>query len=217
MRRGGADMDEVAEDGRSRLISMRDTVVRGLVIFSRIADPDAKFRAGLRGSWGFSVVNEAIESYGYNSPWLKHVASPAEITEMEVVLEWIGWLRREPTEGEGAVKRIIAWASGTPMRVLSWREQCSERTIFNRIDSSISKILLEFEAIAVEVENLDEPPVEERRPTCFTERPSKAGSPDSLEPGKVWIAGVGFMFRGARYDPYGKALDRMSRRQLRAR
>jgi hypothetical protein len=200
-------------DGQLRLANLKRKVREALLVYVRMPDIDAKFRAALRGKWGFSVVHDPGESYGYNSPWLKHTASPEEVTEMEMVMTWLAWLRRQPGEGDLAVRRIIGWATGTPLTTLAWREHRCERTIKTRIDRSLARILREFLSAVVKVEVVDEPPERRERITYFGEKVAMAGAPDSLEPGKVWIDSVGFMFRGRRFDPEGKAIEQAARRR----
>lgn len=203
-------------DDRDRLTKLKLTVARGLLVYSRMPDVDARFRAGLRVGWALPVVREAGE-YGYHAVWLKAVASPGEITEMEAVMGWLAWLKRQPEEGDEAVRRIIGWAIGTPMSVLGWRERVSSRTIDNRIDRSLSKVLLEFQAITVDVGTVEERPERSPRITSFTERPTKAASPDSLQPSMVFIDGIGMMFHGERYDPEGDAVRRAAAHRRRRR
>src|ERR1700730_376830 len=171
-------------DARDRITELREKFVRALKVFARMPDPDGRFRTGLRGgAWPFQTMREPGE-YGWHPTWLKEVASPAEITAMDEVLGWLAWLRRLPGEGDGAVRRIIGWATDVPMAVLAWRERCSVRTIFSRIDKSMAKVLREFHAIAVEVAEVEEPPERHDRITSFTaEKPAvRVESPDSLLP-----------------------------------
>jgi hypothetical protein len=209
-----------AIDARERFADFKRGLREALLVYARMPDVDAKFRAGLRGKWGFSVVYERSEhGERYDSPWLKHVASPMEITEMEQAMEWLAWLRRQPKEGDAAVRRIIGWATGTPMTTLAWREHRCERTIKGRIDRSIALIFKELLSVIVVVEEVEDEPVEARI-THFGERASRSGSPDSLEPGKIWIADSGpqggyFMVNGERYDPEGAAVARMAARRRR--
>jgi hypothetical protein len=63
--------------------------------------------------------------------------------EVAIVFEWLDRIRR--VDGDLAVRRIIGWAAHTPMRVLGKRELCSGRTVANRIDRSLAKLLLSDE------------------------------------------------------------------------
>ena len=211
-------------DERERLTKLKDTFARGVLVHTQMPDDEARFRLGLHAGWALPVVREPGE-YGRHPPWLKAVASPEEVTEMETVMVWLAWLRRRPDEGVPAVRRIIGWATGIPMSVLGWRERVSARTIDNRIDRSVGKVLREFFAVPVAVETVEEAP-ERRRDPNSAEIPAKgaperaasfASSPDSLLPGKVFIAGIGMMQHGKPYDPLGDAVRRAAARQRRRR
>lgn len=214
-------------DDRERLTKLKLKFAAGLLVYARMPDVDARFRAGLSNGWALPVIREAgaAGEYGRHPPWLKPVASPQEITEMEAVMDWMAWIRRQPYEGDVAIRRIIGWATGTPMSVLGWRERCSERTIANRIDRSVAAVLREFFAVSVDVETVEELPERRAPVTSFTEPPARGagpgpatvGAPDSLLPGKIWIAGVGMMFRGERYDPEGDAVRRAAAHQRQRR
>jgi hypothetical protein len=192
-----------------------------LLVYARMPDVDAKFRAGLRGKWAFSVVYERMEhGERYDAPWLKHVASPKEITKMETAMGWLAWLRRQPKEGDQAVRRIISWATGTPMTTLAWREHRCERTIQTRIDRSIALIFKEFLAVIVVVDEVADEPVARGGITHFGEKAARSGAPDSIEPGKIWIADSGpqggyFMEHGERCDRERRAVARMSAKRQR--
>jgi Domain of unknown function (DUF6362) len=163
---------------------------------------DARFRRGLRSGWTLPVVNAASDAYGYSSATARDAyPSPRDISRMEIVMEWLAWLRRE--EGDLALRRVIGWARGTPLYVLAHGERRCARTIENRIDRSMAAILKKFLAVELALPVMDEAPAVMPRITSFTERPS-ADAPPEVEPGKVYIAGVGFMYRGARYK---SALD----------
>src|ERR1700730_8815938 len=121
-------------EGYQRLVAFKKKVREAVLVYARMPDSDIRFRRRLRANWIFSVVYEQSEHGArYDPPWLKHVASPREITEMEAVMGWLAWLRRQPQEGEVAVKRIIGWATGTPLTTIAWREHRSERTVRSRI------------------------------------------------------------------------------------
>jgi hypothetical protein len=118
---------------------------------------------------------------------------------MEIVMTWMAWLRRR--EGEIALRRIIGWSMSVPVWQLAKREKCSERTIMNRIDRSLNAVLKEFLAM-----DADPDVVEESRPDTEAVRGFAAAStavldhPDGITPGKVWIHGIGWMFRGKPWD-----------------
>jgi hypothetical protein len=194
-------------EARQRFLEVKAKICNAWAVLARMPDPDARFRRGLGGGWIFPFVRDPGESYGWHPPWLKAVSAPEEISEMEIVMEWMAWLRRQPLEGDRALKRIIGWAAGIPMAVLAAREHCTARTINNRINGSLAKIMLNFFATAVVIDPVRDEP-RRQRITSFTQRPSTAAAPDSLEPGKVFVGGR-FYFRGVPYDPEGDALIKL--------
>jgi hypothetical protein len=209
---GGGQMTALdVDEARQRFNETKAKVCNAWIVSARMPDPDARFRHGLGGGWIFPIVRDLGESYGWHPPWLKAVSTPQEISEMEVVMEWMAWLRRQPLEGDAALKRIMGWAAGIPMQALASREHCAARTITNRINRSLAKIMLRFLAtVAVVDPARDDEPRRRRRITSFTEPPVRsrgagpgiADAPDSLEPGKVWVGGR-FYFRGEPYEPEG--------------
>jgi hypothetical protein len=52
------------------------------------------------------------------------------------------WLRAE--EGKRSLHKVFHWARCVPLWVQAQRENCSERTIVNRIDRLMAAILREF-------------------------------------------------------------------------
>jgi hypothetical protein len=188
---------KVAEEGRRCFAEVKAKVRNAWIVFARLPDSDARFRQGLRGGWIFPVVRDPGESYGWQPPWLKAVSTPKEISEMETVMEWMAWLRR--FEGDVALRRVMGWAAGMPMLVLASREQCSARTIANRINRSLAKIMLEFLSVVAVIDPMgdDKPKKRRQRITSFTQPPARssgsgpstADAPDFLEPGKVYVGG----------------------------
>ncbi len=170
-------------------------------------DPDAHF---LRQGARFSVLTgDASLAYGYNSATISRAPpSPAEITRMEIVLDWLGWLRRK--HGTDEFRRIMDWAGGQAVFKMASREDCSQRTVLNRIDRSLQKILGEFGPPEIEaVEIIEEPFSADTAPTFFvteiphyTEDILNYGNPNSIARpmiGKIYVGGVGFMRNGKTY------------------
>jgi hypothetical protein len=78
------------------------------------------------------------------------------------------------------------------------RENCSGRTVLNRIDRSMAAILREFLDTEMTVELIDEPaekPTRHYRANWEMDT-SAAGIRESF--GKVWIDGIGYMRDGRR-------------------
>jgi hypothetical protein len=188
----------IAVDPKDKLAALKITVQAAWRTAAVLPDVDARFRKGLAGAWPFLVVREAKESYGYNPPWLKETASPKDIESMNVVMEWMVWLRQRQN-GDVDLKRIIAWAIGVPWYIMAARERRSDETIRNRINRSLADILKEFEAVELNIEVVDEPELSPGRMRGFGEPHGELESGELPDAGKVYIAGLGFMFRGRKY------------------
>jgi hypothetical protein len=192
-------LDDGIPSGRAMLASLKTTVQEAWHVALLIPDIDARFRKGLKGgSWPFSVIHETCEGYGWHDPWLKECPSPAEISEMEVVMEWMVWLRQRQN-GDVDLKRIIGWAIGVPMYILASRERRSVRTIQNRIDRSLAEILNKFLDIQMNIVPIDEMELKPGRIRWFSSPTGAQESGETTEAGKVYVSGIGFMFRGKKY------------------
>jgi hypothetical protein len=73
---------------------------------------------------------------------------------MEIVAGWLAWLRR--TEGEQALRRLIAWTLGVQTWRIGRREGCSEQTVRNRMDRSVAAIIRQFAAADLSVEIVED-------------------------------------------------------------
>jgi hypothetical protein len=114
------------------------------------------------------------------------VPSPRDITRAEIVDSWLVWLHG--VEGKRGSHRVFHWARGAPQWLLAQRENCSERTIVNRIDRSMAAILAEFLCTEVEVGRVEEPaeqPIHAFHGEHTAELVGAIGGH-----GKVWIDGV---------------------------
>lgn len=182
-------------------------VERAWRTLATVKDPDARFLGLSEPAMYRNVVRDVREAYGYSSASARSFTpTPEDVSRMEFVMEWMAWLRRQ--EGEDAIRRMIGRAMGVPVWQLAQRERCSERTIKNRIDRSLAAILWEFYAFAASVAAVDEP--EKRRGSMvaeISERPVlslpdgvTALSVSGIEPGKVYIDGLGYFFRGRKWD-----------------
>jgi hypothetical protein len=179
------------EEAKQLLDALRTLVKRSWKTLAAIKDPDGKY-LGLKSGWVFSVVNDAQESYGWSAVKVRFVPSAEDISNMESVMTWMAWLRRE--RGDHELGRIRDWSFGVPVWKMADREGCSERTILNRIDRSLAAIIAEFMAASPEVEIIEERGGRSAESFCL-ERPY-IGMGGSLDPGKVYIADIGWMFRG---------------------
>lgn len=194
-----ADFEE-REAVRQRLDTMRELVKRSWKTLMAVKDPDGKYLR-MKNGWCLQVVNDAKESYGWTEARAKFIPTAEDISKMEVVMTWMAWLRRE--HGDGAVHRIRDWCLGAPVWKMAEWESCSERTIHNRIDRSLTAILAEFMAVGIVIDRIEEP--EERSPESFCLERPLIGESGSLDPGKVFVADIGWMYRGKPWNK-GEAL-----------
>lgn len=174
------------------LFAMREIVRYAVMTLAALRDPDARY-LGL-ASMPVSVVHDIQQAYGYSSTFVRRFhPSPLEMQQMEIVLPWLAWVRRE--EGDIACRRIIGWAMGAPLWRLGQREGCSDRTILNRIDRSISAIILKFTGANIEVEKIEE----KYKDTAYAMILDKSAGPHGeVMVRKVYVCGVGFMKNGKR-------------------
>lgn len=134
------------------LAAIKAIIRRGIMTLLTLRDPDKKYQRGFKDSaWLFPVINTAQEAYGYSNYGFE--PTPHDLSQLEIVAGWLSWLRR--TEGEGAIRRLIAWTLGIQTWKIGSRERCSERTIRNRIDRSVAAIIREFAAVDIQVEMIE--------------------------------------------------------------
>lgn len=197
-------------------IAVREIVRRAIMTLMAIKDPDERYLHS-NSAWCFAVVRDAREAYGYGTASVaRFQPSSHDISQMETVAVWLAWLRR--TEGEGALRRIIAWTMGVPVWRLGQREKCSERTIRNRIDRSIAAIIRQFAHADLTVEIVEEPikslpaeSVREGRPNSpfglFLEKPH--GPHGAVILRKVYVYDIGFMIGGKRWRDGREKVDKL--------
>jgi hypothetical protein len=195
----------------ARLERLKDTIRKAWVTLSLLPDPDARFRRRLGGGWIFPVVQQASDAYGASPASALGTPTPHEISEMEEVFGWLSWLRN--LEGEFSIKRILTWARGEPIWMMAQRERCSAATIHNRINRSVAKILAQFYGDRLDIAVVDEPEVHPDRMRSFAPPPSSGTNEILTEPGKVFISGIGMMFRGEKYVPAQEAPENMGKRR----
>lgn len=192
--------------------ALKAAIRQALRTLAAVPDPDNRF-LGWRSGWVVPYRQAAEEAYGYhNARAPRFVPSPQDIMRMWVVLDWLAWVRQE--EGEDSMRRIFAWGYGAPLWKIGQREErgCSDETVRRRIDRSLAAIIRHFggEKIVVEMEAvpgrkyLKSPmkrgyavSVEEPGLPHFTERPTGTDSTE-LQPGKAYVAGMGFVRGGKR-------------------
>jgi hypothetical protein len=201
--RTAADMAGPVMNGRGTILSLKETVYEAWRTLAAVPDPDARFRRGAGGAWPLQTVSEwhaYTSEFVQNAPLPRVRPSPQAISRMEAVMTWMAWLRRK--EGDIAIRRLIMRSQGRQWHELAYFERCSERTVQNRVDRGMSKILKKFLDVSVDVAVIEEPPPQAGRIRGFGEPSANDGAPGQTEvvPGKVYIDGVGFMLRGVVYD-----------------
>ena len=179
---------------RAMLAALKAAIRNGVLVMQALDDPDYKYRRPLTSTWRISAPDDPNTAYAYTELRLRFVPSPRDITRAEIVDSWLVWLRA--TEGKRGTHRVFHWARGAPQWLLAQRENCSERTISNRIDRSMAAILREFLCTEADVEHIEEPaepPVHSFHGEHVSELVGAIGGH-----AKVWIDGVGFMRDGRR-------------------
>lgn len=141
-----------AEIAAEAFAAVKEIIRRAIVTLWTLKDPDRKYLAARSSSWLLSVVRERSESYGWATYGFE--PTPHDISQMEIVAGWLAWLRR--TEGEQALRRLIAWTLGVQTWRIGQRERCSERTIRNRMDRSVAAIMRQFAAADLSVEVVED-------------------------------------------------------------
>lgn len=192
----------MAKDINSELLTaMREIIRRAIITLAVLRDPDRRY-LGL-SQMPQHVIRDVHEAYGYSSAPVREFQPTAlEVSQMEIVLPWLAWLRRD--HGDIEVRRFIGWAMGVPTWRLAKRENCSDRTILNRIDRSVSLMIENFVGAHIEVEVVDEP----YRSTPYAmvyERPQGIGDPVQIR--KVYVGGVGFVRGGKRLRTAAETVD----------
>jgi hypothetical protein len=114
---------------------------------------------------------------------------------MLMVDSWLTWLSLQ-RDGITQVARIEDWACRKALWQIAQREDCSERTILNRVDRSMAQMLAELFNVHVELV----PPVLERLEThplsFFLEKPASGYAGERTSFGKAFVHGTGFVRNG---------------------
>ena len=194
-----------ALDGSSRvmLAALKQAVRDGVLVMQAMSDLDYRWRQPLRSTWRISAPDDPNTAYAYTELKLRFVPSPRDITRAEYVDSWLVWLRG--IEGKAGAHRVWHWARGAPQWLQAQREHCSERTIVNRIDRSMAKILAEFLCTEVELERVEEPADEPVLAFHGEHTSDVTGAIGGHA--KVWIDGIGFMRDGRRLRDGREKID----------
>jgi hypothetical protein len=195
-----------AFNGSHHLLGPLKAAVRNaILVMLALPDVHDPHRFQLRSMW-LPVADDPQTAYAYTEVKTPRIVpSPKDISRAEIVDSWLVWLRAE--EGKRAVHRVFHWARGVPTWVQAQRENCTERTIHNRIDRSMAAVLREFLDEEMTVELINEPA---EKPTRFYRaswelETGAAGVRESF--GKVWIDGIGMMRDGRRLRDGREKMD----------
>jgi hypothetical protein len=194
---------------RTMLAALKAAIRNGVLVMQALDDPDYKYRRPLSSTWRISAPDDPNTAYAYTELRLRFVPSPRDITRAEYVDSWLVWLRA--TEGKSGAHRVWHWARGAPQWLQAQREHCSEKTIGNRIDRSMAKILAEFLCTEVELEHVEEPAEQPVRSFHGEHVSEFEGSVEKH--GKCWIDGVGFMRDGRRLRDGREKVDKFLRKE----
>lgn len=182
---------------RTMLAALKLAIRDGVLVMIALGDVDIRYRGALRSTWSISTVDDPGLAYAYNEIQTPRIVpTPRDITRAEIIDGWLVWLRG--AEGRRALYRVAAWARGLPIWLLAQQEHCSERTIVNRIDRSMTAILREFLDEETTVAPIEEPPVLPVRHYRASWEMDIGAAGIRQDFGKVWIDGVGFMKDGRR-------------------
>lgn len=183
----------MTEQKSQLLAAMREIIRRAVMTLAALRDPDRRY-LGL-AQMPQHVVHDVKEAYGYSSATVRDFAPSAyEIEQADVVLPWLAWLRRE--HGDMECRRFIGWAMGAPVWRLAKREGCSDKTIHNRIDRSVSLMIAEFIGPTIAVEQIEEPYRDAPYALVFDKPSGPHGGPVNIR--KVYVGGIGMMRGGKR-------------------
>lgn len=185
-----AKYDEVSAD---LIYCLREIVRRSVMTLAALRDPDRRYVGW--STLPANIVHDVRDAYGWSSASVRGFApSPHEVGQMEVVLPWLAWVRRE--ESDAACRRILGWAMGAPVWRLAQREGCSERTIHNRIDRSVVAIIRRFVGVEIEIEAIDEP--WKGAPFAMVYDFPAGPHGGEVQIRKVYVGGIGFVKGGKR-------------------
>ena len=151
----GAVMPAPDEIRQELLAAMREIIRYVVMTLHAVPDPDARYpRLGEAAQPMF--IREAKKPTATTPPWVRAGSPHArDITQMEVVMPWLAWLRRE--EGEDAIRRIWAWSLGVIGLAHRPARGVQRITVMNRIDRSVVRIIRQFANADIPVEHIEEP------------------------------------------------------------
>jgi hypothetical protein len=198
------------DDVRLELLQAVREIIRDGVIVAA-AQPDNVFP--LLSQLKINVVNDVSEAYGYSTPWTRQSFSPRQIAQAQIVDSWLAWLGQ--VEGRHAINRIKSWANGAPLWILGQRERCTARTIDNRINRSVVKIITQFTGTDLPVEFVDEPFENTVHAMIWEHAPGPVTG--KIELMKIYVGGRGFWRDGKYFNDGQWRIDQARKRGRAAR
>jgi hypothetical protein len=176
---------------------LKAVLKRSIIVLDALGDSELRFRT-VGQVWN-RAIDDAGMAYGYSEARVRFIPTAREIAQADVVADWMSWLGRH--QGGDNVRRLVSWAHDDPIWRIAERERCSVRTIHNRLDRSVAAILKEFGGIDLGLPVINERPEKAHPPNFMTQRPAPPDKSGLVEQhGKVFIDGLGFMFRGKRLN-----------------
>ena len=173
------------------LRGLKEIVRTSVIVMYSIGWRDTQFMRSAMGA--INIVDDPKLAYGYAETLVKQF-SPREISRAEMVDSWLTWLSLRD-DGITQVARIQDWARGIALWQIAQREDCSERTIINRIDKSMAQILAELFNVKVNLVLVIE--ALEKQPLSFLlEKSVSNNAGERTNFGKVFVHGTGFMRNG---------------------
>ena len=172
------------------LLALKEAIRQSIIVLNSIPRSDSRYLA-LGSAW--SGANDDPDlAYGYSETVVRVTPSAREISQAEVVADWLSWLGgKEP----GALPRLRRWARGFPLWQIADIEKCSERTVANRIDRSVAMIFNEFGDAEVKVAPIEEPKRKHEYELGFSAPGPVDVEVDGLSAARVYIGGAGWMRR----------------------
>jgi sarcosine oxidase delta subunit len=182
---------------RRELLDMIGDIVRqAIAVMRALPDPEQRFLS-VQSTIHLPMVRSAMEAYGYSTVASHYVPSAAEISEMERTMDVMARLRHED---EGGFRRLWQWAQGMPIWLLAERETVSVKTVRNRLDRSLARLLFLMGGWKLSIEEIVEP--RELPVTSFAgERAVDVGAVATAS--KVFVGGVGFVVGSKRLRRHG--------------
>ena len=196
-------------DARTMLIALKEAIRRAIVTLNAMGSSDQRYLA-LGSAWA-GAGDDPTLAYGYGETVVRIQPTAREISQAEIMSEWLIWLG---TQDGTAVKRLSRWARGTQLWLIADLERCSPKTVMNRIDRSIAAILKEFGGLDAEIPVIEEPHLRRPYQLSFAAQEPMVAEAGRISPGRVHIGGVGWMRHGKRLRDGSERID--ERRLVRA-